>query len=319
MNSKLKRVLLIITIPTLYALLLRVAFDLNIFRDFMQVMSLTFFLSVPFGVGLLTIALSNIQKVKSLKYRIFTPWLPIFIFFILTLMLSIEGWACWIMILPFFLIFASLGGITAGYFKLKKYKQANRLNISMAFLLPCMLSPLEKLLPLLPAKYEAYTFIDIHSSKEKIWENVLRVKEIDANNNHGTLTNFLGFPRPIKAELNYDGVGASRKAIFSRGLIFDETVLEYEDKKRMHFSITANPYDIPSTTMDKHVVIGGDYFNVLNGTYDLQQLNDSTYRLNLYSHFELKTDFNFYASWWAEWIMKDIQNNILKVIKSRCE
>lgn len=26
-----------------------------------------------------------------------------------------------------------------------------------------------------------------------------------------------------------------------------------------------------------------------------------------------------YASWWAGWIMKDIQNNILQVIKQRAE
>jgi hypothetical protein len=87
----------------------------------------------------------------------------------------------------------------------------------------------------------------------------------------------------------------------------------------MNFSITADPHDIPSTTMDEHIVIGGDYFDVLDGTYELQQLNDSTYRIHLYSHFKLSTTFNFYASWWAGWIMKDIQNNILQVIKQRAE
>jgi len=71
--------------------------------------------------------------------------------------------------------------------------------------------------------------------------------------------------------------------------------------------------------MDKHIVVGGQYFDVLNGTYELKQLNATTYKLNLYSHFKLTTTFNFYASWWAGWIMKDIQSNILKVIKERSE
>ena len=87
----------------------------------------------------------------------------------------------------------------------------------------------------------------------------------------------------------------------------------------MHFSIKAYPYEIPSTTMDKHVVIGGNYFDVLDGTYVLQQLSPGIYRLHLYSHFKMTTTFNFYASWWAGWIMKDIQNNILQVIKQRAE
>jgi hypothetical protein len=48
-------------------------------------------------------------------------------------------------------------------------------------------------------------------------------------------------------------------------------------------------------------------------------LNNDTYRLHLYSHFKLSTHFNFYASWWARWIMKDIQQNILQIEKQRAE
>lgn len=33
----------------------------------------------------------------------------------------------------------------------------------------------------------------------------------------------------------------------------------------------------------------------------------------------MNTTFNFYASWWARWIMQDIQNNILQVEKQRAE
>lgn len=34
---------------------------------------------------------------------------------------------------------------------------------------------------------------------------------------------------------------------------------------------------------------------------------------------QLTTSFNFYASWWAGWIMEDIQNNILQIVKQRAE
>jgi len=90
-------------------------------------------------------------------------------------------------------------------------------------------------------------------------------------------------------------------------------------REKMAFSIRADPHTIPSTTMDEHVIIGGKYFNVLDGTYRLEQRSDSVYRLHLYSHFTMNTSFNFYASWWAGMIMKDIQNNILRVIQTRCE
>ena len=224
------------------------------------------------------------------------------------------------MILPIFLAISSLGGLYGGYLKTKRAKKFGQLNISFLILLPFMTAPIESIIKIIPGRYEAYTFIDItHSTPEKIWSNVTRVKEIKEKQNKGWFTKFLGFPRPIKAELNYEGVGASREAIFSSGLTFHEKVLSYEDKKKMEFSIKAFPYEIPSTTLDKHVVIGGDYFDVLDGTYELQKINETTYRLHLYSHFKLTTTFNFYAGYWALWIMKDIQNNILQVIKQRAE
>jgi hypothetical protein len=257
--------------------------------------------------------------VRRLSYRIFVPWIPIFIFLGVTLLFSIEGWACWLMILPVFLLLASIGGLVAGNRKIKRADKPERLQISLVVLLPLFLAPLEKLQPLAPVPYEAYTYTDIHAPASRIWQNVLRVRTIPEAADRGTLTRFLGFPRPIRAELNYAGVGGSRQAIFSKGLVFQEVVREYTDEQKMAFSIRADPHTIPSTTMDKHVVIGGDYFDVLDGTYRLERLTDSVCRLHLYSHFILKTSFNFYASWWAGMIMKDIQNNILQVIQTRCE
>jgi hypothetical protein len=320
MNSQLKSWLIALWVAVTYALVMRVFFGLSIFRDFLAVMSLSFFIAVPFGIGYLTILLSDIENVKRRSYCIMAPWIPIFLFLILTLIIKIEGWACWLMILPFFLLFATLGGLMAGHFKLKRHnKRSQKLQVSLVFLLPFVITPFEKLLPDLPTRYTANTFADIHASPEKIWSNVVRVRKIPEEQDHGTLTRFLGFPRPIRAELDYAGVGGSRQAIFSKGLIFEEVVKEYEDKKKMSFSIRADPHAIPSTTMDEHIVIGGNYFDVLDGTYELEKLSDTVYRLHLYSHFTVKTTFNFYAGWWARLIMRDIQNNILQVIQTRCQ
>jgi hypothetical protein len=319
MKNRAKAAAIAVGIPVAYAAILRLLFDLDILRNFTEVMSMSFFIIVPFVVGFLTVLLSPFQKLSNGWYAFFAPWISIFAFLVVTLLLSIEGWACWIMILPVFLLFGSFGGIFARYLILRGKQKPNKLQVSILLFLPMLAAPVEKLLPDLPARYEAYTYADIHAPAARIWANVVRVRAIPDQADRGALTRFLGFPRPIRAELDYAGVGGSRQAIFSKGLVFTEVVLEYADQRRMHFSITANPHDIPSTTMDKHVVIGGDYFNVLDGTYELRQLNDSVCRLHLYSHFTLRTTFNFYASWWAGCIMKDIQNNILQVIQTRCE
>lgn len=304
-------------IPTLYAVFLRLAFGTKDWNELFSVMSTTFLFLLPTVVGALTVYLSDKEKVEKLVYRIFTPWIPVFLFLVITLAFSIEGWACWIMILPAFLIAASIGGLIGGYLKLKK--RNDTLNISLLVLLPLVISPIEQLIQKIPGTYEAYTYIDINASAERIWANVTSVNTIEKEDDTGYLTEFLGFPRPLKAELNYNGVGAYREAIFTNGLIFRETVTEYKENKKMVFSIKANTYEIPSTTLDEHILIGGAYFDVLDGTYELEKLEDERYRLHLYSKFKMNTTFNFYAGWWGKIIMKDIQNNILKVEKKRAE
>ncbi len=309
--------MIVIGIPTAYAVLLRLFFGIEQWDDLFEVMSITFLYCLPTIVGGLTVYLSDKEKVKKLSYRILAPWIPIFLFLVITLAFAIEGWACWLMILPVFLIAASIGGLIGGYLKLKR--RNDRLNISLMVLIPFLFAPVESLINKIPATYEAYTYIDINAEAEVIWDNVTRVREIKEDEDTGWLNEFLGFPRPVRAELDFEGVGAYREAIFTNGLVFHETVTEYEDNKLMVFDIKAYPHEIPSTTLDKHVVIGGDYFNVLNGKYELESLGNGKHRLHLSSTFEMKTTFNFYAGWWGKWIMKDIQNNILKVEKKRAE
>ena len=316
-KQKLFTGLKIIAIPTLYAIVLRLFFGIETLNDLYFVMSVSFLVCLPTITGVLTIYFSSAENAKRFSYKFFVPWIPVFIFLFFTLAIAWEGWACWLMVLPLFLIAASIGGLIGAYFKLRK--KENKVYISILALLPIFISPVENFIGAIPGTYKAYTFIDINSTQDKIWSNVTRVREIKEEQDKGWLTKSLGFPRPVKAELNFEGVGAYREAKFTNGLIFHETVSEYVNKTKMVFSIKAYPHEIPSTTMDKHVVIGGQYFDVLNGTYELEKLNDKTYRLHLYSHFKLTTTFNFYASWWAKWIMKDIQNNILQVVKQRAE
>lgn len=316
-KQKIITTLKIIAIPTIYALLLRTLFGVSTWNGIFNMMSKTFLFLLPSIVGALAVYFSKEEKVKSLSYRIFIPWIPIFVFFLITLFFAIEGWPCLLMILPIFLIAATIGGLVGGYFKLKK--RDNNVYISILTVLPLLISPIENYIGANATPYKASTYIDITAPAEKIWSNVTRVKEIKKEQDKGWLTNLLNFPRPVKAELNFEGVGAYREAIFTNGLVFHETVTEYIDQKKMSFAIKALPHEIPLTTMDEHLVVGGKYFDVLNGTYELEKLNDKTYRLHLYSNFKLTTTFNFYASWWANNIMKDIQNNILQIEKERAE
>ena len=115
-KTLLKRTLLVIGIPTLYAVILRLFFGVHTWRDLYSVMSISFLFCLPTIVGALTIYFSSADKVRKFAYRFFIPWIPILIFAVLTLAFYLEGWACWLMVLPLFLLAASIGGLIGGYF-----------------------------------------------------------------------------------------------------------------------------------------------------------------------------------------------------------
>ncbi|MBB4081100.1 hypothetical protein GGR28_003747 [Lewinella aquimaris] len=317
MNRKVKSILLVVIVPTLYALVLRLLFGVDGWDDLFEVMSITFLFLLPTILGALTVYLSPLEKVRSLSYRMIIPWVPLLLFLILTIAIAIEGWACWLMILPVFMFTSSMGGLIGGHYKLKGKNE--KINISLLVFLPFLVAPIESNLGRRTAVFEVPTYIDIKADRDAIWDNVTRVTELKESDDTGWLTEFLGFPRPVSAELNYEGVGAYRKAIFTNGLVFHETVTEYKDNELMKFTIDANPQEIPSTTLDEHVLIGGKYFDVLSGKYELEKLDDESFRLHLSSRFKMTTTFNFYAGWWGKLIMKDIQENILRVEKIRAQ
>ena len=317
MKDKTKLTLWAIGLSILYAIFLRLLFGIDNWSDLYSVMTITFLVLMPTIMGSILVYFSDLEMVKKRSYRIFMPWLAVFGFFLITLVFSLEGILCWLMVLPIFFVMGSIGGLIGGYYRLKK--DASKLQLSLLVLLPLMLAPVEQFIGAIPGQYEAYTFIDIEASAEEIWSEVTRVSEISPAEDKGFLNRVLDFPRPLRAELDYEGIGASREAIFSKGLIFHEVVTEYEHQKKMVFTIDADPQEIPSTTLDEHIVVGGEFFDVLTGTYELEELSANRHRLHLYSRFELNTTFNFYASWWAKFIMRDIQNNILQVEKRRAE
>lgn len=315
--KKYKNYLYSFTIPLIYAFILRAFFLDDLFSIAVGIVSFTFIILGPMCIGALIIALSPADKANNFVYAIFVPWIVIIVFLALTFVLKFEGAICLAMAAPAFLICSSLGGLIVCL--IRRSRMSNKLNIAAALILPFLLSPLENSIEIGPSTYEADTYIIIDAPKEKIWENVVRVKEISVNEDNGKLSMWLGFPRPIRAELDSLHIGGKRRAIFDKGLEFNEVIKIYEHERKMNFSITPITGEIPPTTLDEHVTVGGKYFTVLDGTYELVPITERKYRLVLYSHFNMNTSFNFYSSLWAEWVMKDIQNNILEIIKKRSE
>jgi hypothetical protein len=306
-----------------YGLLARWVFAYHSFQKMFEVMSVAFIFGAPTVLGFLTVYIAE-QREPEGTYnwgtRLILPWLPALAALFAALLLAWEGIICIFLWLPLFLVLSSAGGVLAGLVRLlvRKSGKGQKLGYCLA-IVPFLLAPLEKQLPLPQQTITVDTQIEINSDAQTIWANIERVPAIRAEEHSFYLTHLLGFPKPVEARLIGAGVGAVRHATFEGGVLFVETVTEWETGKHLAFSIKADTSQIPATTLDQHVTVGGPYFDVLQGAYDIEIINAQKAILHLSSRHRLSTRFNSYAGWWTRFIMRDTQNHILKIIKQRCE
>ena len=132
----------------------------------------------------------------------------------------------------------------------------------------------------------------------------------------GSPLHWIGVPKPVEATLSYEGVGAVRHASFQQGLVFVETVNEWVDRRSIGFSIVRDKSSVPPAPFGE---IGGPFFDMLDGRYEIEQLSENRVILHLSSTHRVTTRFNWYAGLWTEPIMSELQRYILAIMKVRSQ
>jgi hypothetical protein len=281
-------------------------------------MTITYLVLVPGVIGLITVSEAEAERRTPVIYWTFAPWLPTLLACCLAILFRWEGLICIIMAIPITFIAASIGGITAGIYS-RRVRAASRSTLACFAMLPLLLAPLESQFSAPLQTRTVTSAIRIHARASTIWHNIERVPPISPTELSSTWTHRIGFPRPVEATLSFEGPGGVRHATFEHGLLFIETITDWEPEHRLAFSIRADSAHIPTTTLDEHVTIGGPYFDVLDGEYRLEPLPNGDTILHLTSHQRLSTDLNGYAGLWTDAVMQNLQTGILQVIQHRCE
>ncbi|UII25631.1 hypothetical protein LVD15_20335 [Fulvivirga maritima] len=296
-------------------LIFSLEFELNVIHT-EGLMSLSFLFIMPFVLGLV-LAYRHEEIIRPTK--ILSLAMPLFAVIgvvLICVVLRWEGTICALMAIPVFAVMALLGG----YLGIELFhRKPNKMSISFLLLLPFIVAPFESYFGVSEKVFNEDTFIEVNAPKSLVWKHVTRVKPISNEENKMSLFQFLGFPKPIEAVLDTVAVGGVRIARFDRGLFFTETVTEMIPEETLSFTIKADPKAIPPAALDEHVLVGGSYFDVLHGTYHIEPLGKGKCLIKLSSKFRLSTNFNFYSGFWSKLIMRDIQTNILLILKERVE
>ncbi|HWV60655.1 MAG TPA: hypothetical protein VN034_08385, partial [Sphingopyxis sp.] len=128
--------------------------------------------------------------------------------------------------------------------------------------------------------------------------------------------NLLRLPRPVAAHLTGEGPGAVRDARWQDDIRFQEIVTGWRPGEALQWRFAFPDPSIHRRT-DRHIEPHGHHLWIDSGGYRLIPLAGGRTKIRLWTRYHLATPFNAYAGWWGEFILGDIQNNILAIVAGR--
>ncbi|MCB0853132.1 MAG: hypothetical protein KDD63_12985 [Bacteroidetes bacterium] len=283
-----------------------------------KTVSIGYIFALPLILGAIPVILSTQAQLESYLIYLIVPWISVLTFFYLSFISGFEGTICLVIIVGPFLLLGSLGAFIYRLIKLKS-KGDNSPKLYISLLIPLLFLTVASFIT--PKDYygTVVTKMLIHADKEAVWENVKNVKQIDKHEIQPHFIHKIGIPRPLSGELNFEGVGATRSITWEKGLKFKEQITKWNEGIGFEYDIIVNPDDIPPKTLDEHVMVGGQYFDVVKGSYSIMEINESTQEVTLTSTYRITSTVNLYGKFWTDFIFEDFHEMILEVIKQRCE
>jgi len=236
------------------------------------------------------------------------------VFLVVATVTGFEGVLCAFLAAPAMYLMGAPGALLG--LAIRRWRGGARTGALIFSLgLPALLGPLEQTVST-PTEYRTVTnTVLIQAPPGVVWTQIRSVPRIEDREIRVGWAHLIGLPRPREAMLDREGVGAVRIATFDGGLSFHETVTDWVPGQRLSFRIRAQD----PGNLDPHVQVGGRFFDVLSGTYTLEEVRPGVTLLHLSSTQRVSTRFNGYTAFFTQAIMHDLQRTILGVVQARAE
>jgi len=161
--------------------------------------------------------------------------------------------------------------------------------------------------------------IHIQATPEQVFAQLADVRRIAPHELGFTFVHLIGLPRPIEAQMDGQGVGSVRTSRWEKNVWFQEIITDWRTAQAMHYEFHIPKGAIPREALDSHVEMGGEYFDLVDGGYDLKRLPDGSTELSLSTRFKNKSSLQLYGNIWGRVVLKDFHRSILGLMKSRAE
>lgn len=307
-----------IAMGVVYGLILRLGFNHHLTDEFLQIISTTFLVVAPFCVGAVAVlgAAGNGESITIGRQAGVSAG-AMLLFLVAMFALYLEGLICIVLVLPVFIIAAILGGLVAGF--IHNHVRLPRSSLPVFALLPFLLGPLEAALPPHSTESLVSTTVHIDASAGQVFDQLANVNAIREDELGFAWVHLIGLPKPVSAAMDGAGVGSVRTSTWQKGVRFKEVITAWDRPYAMHYRFEIRPGSIPREALDEHVEMGGEYFTVLDGGYDIAADPAGGVVLKLSTRFQNKSRLKLYGDLWGRFVLADFHRSILGLMKTRAE
>lgn len=298
-------------------LLVRVMFEWRLLSNVFEIISTGFLIFAPISVGAISVYFSHKDIESGSASRMGVAAATMLFFLVSMFLLLLEGLVCIILVAPVFMIASLMGGAIMGL--VLKYTKKSNGVVSCIAILPFALSFAETLLPVKPGDTEVRNSIEIDASADLIFHKLYNVSEISSDELGFSFMHLVGLPRPIEAQMDATGIGAVRTSRWGKGVEFQERITEWEASRKMMYEFIIPKGSIPRDALDRHVELGGEYFTVVSGGYEIECASAQRCTLHLHTVYRNSSRLQLYGNIWAHIVLSDFHSSILGLMKNRAE
>lgn len=279
--------------------------------------SVAYIFALPIILGAIPVLFSTKEQLRSYKIYLLLPWGIVMTFFFLAFISGFEGMLCLIVIVAPFLLLGTLGAFLFRIIKLKSEGNGTKLYASL--FIPLFVLAIETNFQATDQFHSVKTTIEINADKATVWHNVKNVRNIRPTEITTHFVHLIGVPKPLNGQIEVEGIGGIRNITWEKGIKFQEIIKSWDSGNYFSYDIKIDPESIPPTTLDEHVMIGGKYFDVVEGSYKIDSISASKTLVTLICKYRVTTSLNLYSKLWADYLLDDFNEMILEVIKKRSE
>ncbi|MEE9422123.1 MAG: SRPBCC domain-containing protein [Gammaproteobacteria bacterium] len=270
----------------------------------------------PLIVGATTVYFAERVYRRSWKYYFFAPFLANIFYVIGTLIIMVEGLICAVVIVPLFAVFGAIGGLLMGAVCRRTNWPKNTLY--SAALLPLISGGFENHEDMSTRVGVVHKEIEIGAPPERIWSEIIEVKDIKKEEVENAWIFRIGAPLPKSGILIKTPTGLVRRITMGKQVYFDQVFTEWENHRYLNSIYKIYEDSIPPGALDDHVMVGGHYFDITGTSYEITPGVSAT-KLKIRMEYRVTTQFNWYAEPVIRFLLNNLEKSLLEFYRHRSE